>query len=471
MGILALVVGALLAFTGGRTVFALGAAGASAAALFGAYQLRSEADRVEPRAAVRDGALTKDMIDALAPRPDFVAVDPGPPTTPAPAPAAASPGAANRDSPSGAAFRAAAGAMLAQMGADVEVDAAPQQASLAALRGALARALDPAMTIGAPLRDRVRLADGVSWSSDDALEPVIVGPEFAQPMCVPLAEISGDWLLPGLKDVPVNSVSLVLSNQRFIEAFMLGLNHEMGRELLWREYPTEPRRTFFRQFWDPSGFIAPGGATADPDELADIRPIHNWPLEAALGANSPRTDATADQLVVLIRGDVIDRYPNLLVYAVRAAWTAQGGRDLGTEEMQPVFTAALEPDIALFGFAFTKQAALGSGPAGTGDPGWYFVLQEAPSEPRFGLDEGAPGEPPATSWNALSWGHLVTPEDGLPSLAYIDLAALLPDTSRIAQPPDVRWREADGTTAAQLAYATMQRPVRVAIHASEMIAA
>ena len=33
---------------------------------------------------------------------------------------------------------------------------------------------------------------------------------------------------------------------------MVGSNHEMGRELLWRGYPTDQRGTYFAQFWDTS---------------------------------------------------------------------------------------------------------------------------------------------------------------------------------------------------------------------------
>ena len=62
--------------------------------------------------------------------------------------------------------------------------------------------------------------------------------------------MSQDWLLPGLERVPVDSVAMLEPNQRFIEAFMLGLNVEMGRELLWRDFVVnDPRATFFRRFW------------------------------------------------------------------------------------------------------------------------------------------------------------------------------------------------------------------------------
>jgi acetoacetyl-CoA synthetase len=33
----------------------------------------------------------------------------------------------------------------------------------------------------------------------------------------------------------------------------VGLNHELGRELLWREYPTDERGSYYQEFWDSSG--------------------------------------------------------------------------------------------------------------------------------------------------------------------------------------------------------------------------
>ena len=43
--------------------------------------------------------------------------------------------------------------------------------------------------------------------------------------------------------VPPNTVSLCKTNPQFVEAFLVGLNHEFARELLWREYPTDQRGT------------------------------------------------------------------------------------------------------------------------------------------------------------------------------------------------------------------------------------
>ena len=45
------------------------------------------------------------------------------------------------------------------------------------------------------------------------------------------------------------------TNQRFIEAYMVGLNYEFARKLLWREYPTDQRGSYFRQFWSVDNYI------------------------------------------------------------------------------------------------------------------------------------------------------------------------------------------------------------------------
>ena len=38
--------------------------------------------------------------------------------------------------------------------------------------------------------------------------------------------------------------------------------------------------------------------------------------------------------------------------------------------------------------------------------GWFFVLQEAVGEPRFGLDTDAPIEPSAEKWDNLAWADI-----------------------------------------------------------------
>ena len=46
------------------------------------------------------------------------------------------------------------------------------------------------------------------------------------------------------------TVGLLETNARFVHAYMCGANHAFAGELLWREYPTDQRGTYFRRFWD-----------------------------------------------------------------------------------------------------------------------------------------------------------------------------------------------------------------------------
>jgi hypothetical protein len=414
------------------------------------------------------------FVHAVSPRPDFVAVETSINGGEHPGPGITGIGG-HQDSPSARAFRQAAAVLLQHVEAEMKPEVEPKPVALAELRQKLVDDLDPRRTIGAALQARLQIADGLQWQPTDQLEPILVGPEFPQPMYKPLAELSQDWLLPGLDQVPANTVTLIETNQRFVEAYMLGPNHEMGRELFWQEYPTDQRRTYFRQFWDPSSFVPLAGQPLDREKLKDIRPIHRWRSSAVLGQNSGRTAATGEQLVLLVRGDVIQRYPNLIVYATRAVWTADKQHGLGDEERQPVFSGTLKPDIAFFGFALTEEHARGdSTEPGLGDPGWFFVLQEQPGEPRFGLDIGAPGDARPKAWKDLHWGHLVAAGQEQTTIDYINLDADRPDTRAISDPPGVAWHAdhglgSKGAQASDLAFITLQRPVRVAIHATDML--
>jgi hypothetical protein len=345
--------------------------------------------------------------------------------------------------------------------------------NLTSTQDTLASALDPKLTIVASIRARLRFMPGLIWNPQDPLEPIMAAPEFPQPMSQPLAELSPDWLLPGLHSVPPNTVALVESNQAFIEAFMVGLNHEFARELLWNEYPTDQRGSYFRQFWDVAGCVPKLGIGLDSEASKDIKLIHSWSKTSSLGDNSARPADAAEPLVLLVRGDLLRRYPNALVYAVKATVDGAGRRDLGVEERHPIFMGRLDPDVAFYGFDLDAAEVRG----GDGEHGWFFVLQEQPSEPRFGLDLVPAPAASLTSWSNLSWGHLAADATALEAITHIDLNTELPDTRAVVPAQDepiVAWHDesglgAAGTTAAQLAYITLQRPVRVAVHGSQML--
>lgn len=431
--------------------------------------LRRLANDLAAREAIRSGALASSHVDAVPPRPSFVATE-SPPglvagtaasSSAAPAPSAHSSG----DSSSARAFRAAASTLASRLASRPAPGAALRRLELGTLGSKLLARLDPRETIPARIHRGIDLPAGFRWQTIDPIEPIMAAPSFTQPMYEPLAAISQDWILSGLDRVPANTATLAVTNQRFVEAYMLGLNHEMARELTWNEYPTDQRGTYFRRFWDTAGVIAQGSSTDD------VRPIHEWPRDAWLGGNSAREQPpSGEQLVLVIRGEVMRRYPNTIVYAVRAVLDESGRRGLGTQQLQPIFHGRLQPDVAFFGFDVTTDQVRGD----ETDPGWYFVLQEQPSEPRFGLDVGAAAGTAPAEWNHLSWEHLATDAGELDALIYVDFDSALPDTSAIADPQGAIWGHtgSSGTrraTAADLAFITMQQPVRVAIHATALL--
>ncbi len=300
----------------------------------------------------------------------------------------------------------------------------------------------------------------------DPLTEVMSAPVFPQPMYQPLRDFH-DMLLPGLENVPPNTVSLLKTNPRFIEAYMVGLNHEMSRELLWREYPTDRRGTYFRQFWDVRTSTQP-----EPD----IAPLHTWKDETHLGENFMRDPSAAtrpapeEQLVLLIRGDLLRRYPNAIIYAVKAAPNGAFPEAGATEVKYPLFRGVREPDVTFIGFALTEAQARGTAATNDAEAGWFFVLQEQPTEPRFGLDPATEfGLAPAAldSWRNLSWGHLAPGQTALEAITYVNLAGPLQGKSIPAGGTQrgVTW----GANSGHMARITLQRAYRVAIHASAML--
>ena len=349
-------------------------------------------------------------------------------------------------------FTEAAGALMQQLAQSPAAGTIWTAVDLAGAAAAVTTALDPVVTIEKPLAAGLTGVDAGPRRTD-SLEPVMAAPVFPQPMYAPLAALGQEWLLPDPGQLGTDSIALFATNWRFVESFLVGLNHEMARKLLWNGYPTDQRGTYFSRFWDIRG---PAGASG-----GDIGPINQW--TAPLGQNR---QLSTDPLVLLVRGELIRRYPNVVVYAVPAV-VSNGLRAPGTAETNPVFFGLIEPDIALFGFDLDPAAA-------RGDPGWFFVLQEHPSEPRFGLVAAgsAFGEQPAT-WQVLGWDHLAASAADLAALNYIDLTAALPRSPAQPDPLGVGW-QVNGTPpsrAADLAHITFRQLNRLAVHGSVLIPA
>jgi len=338
--------------------------------------------------------------------------------------------------------------------------------------------IDPRVTFPKRLRGLLTLPDYVSLDEPKAIFPAMAYPDMEDPMYKKLTAISDEAFLPNLKFIDNNTISLLKTNSKFIESYMVGLNHEMGRELLWREYPTDQRGSYFRQFWDVGGIISPStpDGTLTPAERAkfkDITPLHTWTENDPLGKHNNRQSETPDndQLVLTIRGDLLKKYPNTLVFAQKAIAAPEGDedgddgkrieRELSEADFSkkvrfPLYKAEVAPDIKFFGFDLTEKRATGETPAPDLDNlGWFFVIMQAPGSPVFGMDITFNQGDDGLSWDDLSWENFGT------EIKFIT-GAVAPT---INPPEPIAW----AADSASMAYILFQKPNMVAVHASKML--
>jgi hypothetical protein len=377
--------------------------------------------------------------------------------------------------------------------------------NLDVLRQTVLTRLDPTVTVPARMRSMVSYST-ITWRPLDPIEPIMAAPEFPQAMYAPLRDLSEQYILPGVELIPPDTMGLLQTNHAFIEAYMVGLNHEMARQLLWNSYPTDQRGSYFRQFWDVSAYVRQPGDPTDPDKLRellkDIPPVHTWPKAAPLGDHENRTDVVVDNVVLIVRGELFKRYPNAIVYAGKAKRDAQGHRVLDeTDERYPIFRGTLTPDMTFLGFNLSAADARGGTPKSP--EGFFFVFQEQPSEPRFGLEPKTQNGT-VTRWADLSWTNFstggtgnVVPDVPLHTSKGIEIlqspwrmasrvfqltmtALKLPDflspavspssvaiVADAADPndPNNKW----GVNSAQTAYILLRLPFRILVHADLMM--
>lgn len=276
-------------------------------------------------------------------------------------------------------------------------EAARDRLAVGSLR--ITELLLPRRTLGRRLRDRVPGLDRhfPGWLDNDRFDPVMAAPRFTHPMYEALHRHDPEWLLPGVAAISPHEMMTVLeTNPVFVEAFLVGLNHEFARELVWRGYPTDGRGTSFRSFWTTR------------DELT--QPVHRL-RTGDLGTHLDRTATGA--LVILLRGELVRRYPHLLGHAVRQ----QGPDTPITYEAEPVrtlFQMRIGADLLLTGLDLSAETARaddapgadGRLPSVPPDGAWWFTVSEHVGEPRFGLDV-AEGSLPAWTGKRddLHWGH------------------------------------------------------------------
>lgn len=422
-------------------------------------------------AALATDAKVNELLDESAFHHDYVAGIPGRPTMTWDDPVSGVEPSGPTDSPEVSDFRKAITDLIDVLDTTHPDEAPPAAVDLPFLRSKVAGALQPQGTVLDRVRNRLRLVDRTgNITALNTLDRIMKAPDLPEPMYTYLRDLDADLLMANLNQVPPNTISLLQTNQRFIEAFMVGLNHEMSRELLWREYPTDMRGSYFRQFWDPADAAprATGETEAQREErLRNITPIHSWARTSAVGAHDPANPSQSDRVVLMIRGELLRRFPNVVISAVRAAWPTTPNptrRDLTTEELFPIFGASAGTDVTFLGFNLTLSAARGSPDPAAGNAGWFFVLRERPGEVRFGLDfaEG-PATQPATAPDQLSWGHVLA-SASFATAPQIDLSTPL------TQVVQTGWPATWAASSEHMAYLLYQLPTMLAVHASQMLA-
>jgi hypothetical protein len=276
------------------------------------------------------------------------------------------------------------------------------------------------------------------------LRPVTVTPTFERPLIHGLRALGIQHVLPGIDAVPTDTVALLAPDHDAVHGFLLGANHELASELTWRGFPAPPGMTPLLTFWGRIGTSS--GRTV---RLPDIPPVRHWP---AAGPSPAPVN-----LVLLIRGALVERYPSAVVYLQAARWQ-HTRRVLGESAPRPpLIQVSLAADTAIYGFDLDAPTV--EGLPHPGDPGWYVVIEEHPQEPRFGLAAGPERE--LVSWRDLTWTRVAAGDlRGTHLVVDGPLASLQPE-----QPAGLLW----GTDSAQLAAITLRRPTRIAIHASLLV--
>jgi hypothetical protein len=264
-----------------------------------------------------------------------------------------------------------------------------------------------------------------------------------------LLESDPEWLLPGAGAFPTNRVALLRPNGEFIESYLTGMNHELMRELLWREYPTDQRGTAFARFWPR------------PDGGVDIPPLHTWTDPApALGTRLTQADSLS---VLLVRGDVVRRYPGMTVTAVPSR-PVDGNRyrpDPAKPALEPVFVIRVDESTVAYAFAVPHDALMT--PASAAAPGWFFVFAEHGFRIRFGFDEPGGRLTDFDSWDKATW-----PGDGQhPS--FVPVVGGHARAGAAYGPPPAPGRPLWNRDAADVARATLQRPFRIAVQADILL--
>lgn len=325
----------------------------------------------------------------------------------------------------------------------------PARPSLALTKATLLEVVEPRSTLSAYARTRLRDVPSwlpPNWFDNGRIDRIMAAPRFNRPMYEALDAYDRDWLVPGLGSIEkTDFVTVLLTNPPFTEGFLVGLSDEMGRELLWRGYPTDQRGTHFWRFWD-----------REEDELGQrIHAFSPMPLGTHLKQSAGGAEG---RVVLVVRGDLVKRYPDAIILAMRAGGSEASGKPIfvdpatdATAKARILFHAPLLPDIMLVGFELTATQVR--------NEAWWFIIAEHPTEPRFGLDLTAS---PSVNRNSLDWQDLGALAFG----RFLSATAKAVNVSVTGGDPDpIPWAQ----TSAIVAGSLLQNPVRAAFDAKKLV--
>lgn len=233
---------------------------------------------------------------------------------------------------------------------------------------ALLTVLDPRLTVENALRGRLSEAIRHGWLSG-SIKPIMAAPKFHRPMFRALEDYDKNWLLPGMDHLPgTDFITVLAMNKSFMEAFLIGLSDEFGRELLWRGYPTDQRGTYFSRFWSDQS-----------DDLSTQ--IHRFAakdLGAHISIGSGGPEAGSERAVIVVKSDLVHRYPDTVITIARK----QGdGASTHFKPAGQLFAEYMEPDITLVGVDVSISDLK------SGD--WWVVISEHPEATRFTSVKGS----------------------------------------------------------------------------------
>jgi hypothetical protein len=252
----------------------------------------------------------------------------------------------------------------------------------------------------------------------------------------------------------------------------------------------DQRGSYFRQFWDVRKKLAEAtDKKAAREKLKDIKPLHLWPQASNLEEHDNReAGATAeDEVVLVIRGELLKKYPNTVISAQPARWklgvnnkpdkSQERELDDSRPAMTPLYEARIDPDVYFFGFDLTAEVAKGDDTVDD-KPGWFFRIEEVPGDARFGFDSDRAAGSTINVWNDLSWpdfapgladgGHVRIAD--VPTRALIEPAATGPEGEKHEQWEHDRHVPVNSAlSAAEIAYVSLQVPVLMAVHAAELL--